>query len=135
MDFPDALSVAAHAAKTGMPILLTESDKLPTKTAEALESLGVTETIVVGGKTVVGDNVVKQLPNPTVLAGEDRYVTNIKIANHFGVTSKHQYVATGQNYADALTGAVLAAKNDSAVILVHARIPEGVATYISDERC
>ncbi|MBO1915127.1 cell wall-binding repeat-containing protein, partial [Microvirga sp. 3-52] len=40
--------------------------------------------------------------------------------------------ATGQNYADALTGAVLAAKNDSAVLLVHARIPDVVTTYISD---
>ena len=133
MDFPDALSVAAHAAKAGLPILLTQVDKLPAKTSEALESLGVTETIVVGGKTVVSDKVVKQLPKPKTLAGDDRYETNIAIANHFGVTSKHMYIATGQNYADALTGAVLAAKNDSAVILVHARIPEGVATYITDK--
>ena len=127
MDFPDALSVAAHAAKAGLPILLTQSDKLPEKTSAALESLGVTETIVVGGKTVVSDKVVKQLPKPKTLAGADRYETNIAIANHFGVTSKHMYVATGRTFADALTGAVLAAKNDSAVILVHARVPEGVA--------
>ena len=133
MDFPDALSVAAHAAKAGIPILLTQVDKLPAKTSDALEALGVTETIVVGGKTVVSEAVVKQLPNPTTLSGADRYETNIEIANHFGVTSKHVYIATGQNYADALTGAVLAAKNDSAVLLVHARIPEVVTTYITDQ--
>ena len=52
--------------------------------------------------------------------------------NHFDVTSKHLYIATGQNYADALTGAVLAAKNDSAVLLVHARVPEVVSTYLTD---
>ncbi|MBO1909966.1 cell wall-binding repeat-containing protein, partial [Microvirga sp. 3-52] len=133
MDFPDALSVAAHAAKSGMPILLTQADKLPVKTVEALERLGATKTIVVGGKTVVSEKVVKQLPKPTTLSGADRYETNIAVAEHFGVTSKHMYVATGQNYADALTGAVLAAKNDSAVLLVHARIPDVVTTYISDQ--
>ena len=79
------------------------------------------------------EKVVKQLPKPTTLAGFDRYETNIAIANHFGVTSKHLYIATGQNYADALTGAVLAAKNDSAVLLVHARIPEVVTTYITKQ--
>ena len=97
MDFPDALSVATHAAKAGLPILLTKSDKLPAKTSEALETLGATETIVVGGETVVSDKVVKQLPNPTTLAGADRYETNIAVAEHFGVTGKHIYIATGRN--------------------------------------
>ena len=100
---------------------------------EALKALGVTETIVVGGKTVVSEAVVKQLPNPTTLSGADRYETNIAIANHFGVTSKHLYIATGRAYADALTGAVLAAKNDSAVLLVSNKVPEGVATFITEK--
>ncbi|MBO1914086.1 cell wall-binding repeat-containing protein, partial [Microvirga sp. 3-52] len=85
-----------------------------------------------GGKTVVSEKVVNQLPNPTTLAGDDRYKTNSAIAEHFGVTSKHLYIATGQNYADALTGAVLAAKNDSAVLLVHTRVPEVVTEYITE---
>jgi len=52
---------------------------------------------------------------------------------HFNVTSKHLYVATGQNYADALTGAVLAAKNDSAVLLVHTKVPDATENYITDQ--
>ena len=133
LDFPDALSVATHAAKQGLPILLTETNKLPQETANAIEALGATKSVVVGGTTVVTDKVAKQLPKATRLAGKDRYETNVKVANHFGVESKHVYVATGKTYADALTGAVLAAKNDSAVLLVHDRVPEVVKTYIAEQ--
>ncbi len=132
MDFPDALSVAAHAAKEGLPILLTEKNKLSLETKVAIESLKATQTILVGGTTVVSANVEKQLPNTTRLAGKDRYETNVKVAEHFGVQSKHAYVATGKSYADALTGAVLAAKNDGTVLLVHDKVPEEITTYITN---
>ncbi len=134
MDFPDALSVATHAAKKGLPILLTESNKLPKETSDAIKALKASKSIVVGGKVVVTDKVVKELPNATRIAGADRFETNIEVANHFGVESKHVYVATGMTYADALTGAVLAAKNDSTVVLVHARVPEVVKSYMTDQK-
>lgn len=133
MDFPDALSVASHAAKDGLPILLTETNKLSLETKAAITSLKAKQTIVVGGTTVISAKVAKELPKTTRLAGADRYDTNIAIAQHFDVNSKHLYVATGKNYADALTGAVLAAKNDSAVLLVHVRVPEIVTTYMTDQ--
>ena len=39
MDFPDALSVASHAAQAGTPILLTTTDKIPAETQDALDAL------------------------------------------------------------------------------------------------
>src|SRR5699024_2914554 len=132
MDFPDALSVASHAAKEGMPILLTMADRLPVATGEALDDLGATDSIVVGEELVVGDEVVSQLPDPVRLGGDDRYETNIALAEHFGVDSNHLYVATGHLYADALTGAVLAAQNDSAIVLVHHAVPASVENYINN---
>ena len=133
MDFPDALSVASHAAKEGLPILLTQTNKIPKETLDAVKVLEATESLVVGGNTVVSAEVAKQLPKATRLAGADRYETNIEIAKHFGVQGKRVYVATGKTYADALTGAVLAAKNESAVLLVHDRVPEVVTTYVSNQ--
>ncbi|RDW20783.1 hypothetical protein CWR45_06040 [Oceanobacillus chungangensis] len=53
MDFPDALSVASHAAKNGMPILLTQANKLPDATKTKIKQLGAKETIVVGGEVAV----------------------------------------------------------------------------------
>ena len=42
------------------------------------------------------------------------------------------YVATGKDYADALTGAALAAKNKSGILLVHDRVPDVTSAYIQD---
>ncbi|WP_210470074.1 S8 family serine peptidase [Sporosarcina sp. 6E9] len=131
LDFPDALSVASHAAKVGTPILLTQKNSVPVETAIAIGKLGVKETVVVGGKAVVSDTVTKKLPNVNRLGGYDRYETNTLIAEYYNVDNKHLYVATGTAYADALTGAVLAANTDSAVLLVHAIVPEYTSSYIT----
>lgn len=129
-DFPDAMSVAAHAAKEGLPILLTQAKKLSAGTKQAIQDLNVKQTILVGGEKVVAPNVAKQLPNTKRLEGSDRYGTNIEVAKHFGVKSKSLYVATGMEFADALTSAVLAAKKDSAIILVHRKVPALTADYL-----
>ncbi|WP_425453868.1 S8 family serine peptidase [Oceanobacillus arenosus] len=134
MDFPDALSVASHAAKNGLPILLTQSNKLPDATKAKIKQLGAKETIVVGGEVAVSKNVEKQLPKTTRLSGHSRYDTNIAISEYFGVASKHLYVATGKNYADALTGAVLAAKDDSTILLVHNQVPATLSNYIKKQK-
>ncbi|MBO1911277.1 cell wall-binding repeat-containing protein, partial [Microvirga sp. 3-52] len=76
MDFPDALSVASHAAEAGTPILLTLKDTLPAATTEALEKLGATNTVVVGGTAVVSATVANALPSMNRLGGLDRYETN-----------------------------------------------------------
>ena len=133
LNFPDALSVASHAAQAGTPILLTLKDSVPAETADALESLGTTSTVVVGGTAVVSDAVAGELPSANRLGGLDRYETNTLIANHYGVDNDHLYVATGRDYADALTGAVLAANTNSAVLLVHAIVPDYVSSYISEQ--
>ncbi|MCF3942678.1 cell wall-binding repeat-containing protein [Oceanobacillus alkalisoli] len=134
MDFPDALSVASYAAKEGLPILLTLDDRVAKATESAVQSLGVKETLVVGGESVVSKKVAQALPKAERLSGKDRYETNIAIAKHFGVDSKHIYVATGQNYADALTGGVLAAKENSAILLVHHSVPASVTAYMNKQK-
>ncbi len=131
MDFPDALSVASHAAQAGTPILLTLKGSVPAETQEALESLGTTKTVVVGGTSVVSDAVASELPSANRLGGIDRYETNTLIAEYYNVDNDHLYVATGKDYADALTGAVLAANTNSGVLLVHAIVPEFTSSYIT----
>src|SRR5699024_1035543 len=48
MDFPDALSIAPYAAKQGIPILLTMSEKLPDATQTALKQMKTDKTFVIG---------------------------------------------------------------------------------------
>ncbi|PAV31297.1 hypothetical protein CIL05_01195 [Virgibacillus profundi] len=139
LNFPDALTVASFAAQEGTPILLTRDSELPEATQTALNELGTTNTVVVGGKAVVSDDVLNELPAAERLSGDNRYETNIAIAEHFGVENSNLYVATGTEYADALTGSVLAAKNNSAILLVgnlvkeDGIIPNVVSNYITEQ--
>ncbi|WP_456093736.1 S8 family serine peptidase [Ornithinibacillus halophilus] len=131
-DFPDAMSVAAHAANEGMPILLTRPNELPAATSTAIENLGTTDTLIVGGYDVVTDEVASALPGVDRVRGEDRYATNLAINDYFGLESRHVFVATGKEFADALTGAVLAAKHNSSILLVDDQVSDGLSDFITE---
>lgn len=134
LNFPDTLSIASYAAKSGIPILLTTTNSLSKATKDAIDQLGIKSTIVVGGKSAVSDNVKNSLPNATRISGANRFETNIEIAKVFGGNQKFIYLATGMDFADALTGAVLAAKDDTGVLLVSRNLPNIVKDYILEEK-
>ncbi|MCA1065255.1 cell wall-binding repeat-containing protein [Rossellomorea sp. AcN35-11] len=132
-NFPDALSIAPYAASNGIPILLSPKDALADETKEALKT--VTDTMIVGGKSVISDQVEKQLSqtNPVRISGTNRYETSVHIAEYLEMPGDIITVATGQNFADALTGSVLAAKYYEPIILVEKNsVPQPVRNYISE---
>ncbi|WP_226654781.1 Ig-like domain-containing protein [Guptibacillus hwajinpoensis] len=124
-NFADALAIAPFAARNGIPIVLTGTNKLPSETKATLKK----QTIVVGGTAVVSDKVMNQLPDPIRLSGSNRYDTNKAIVEHFDHDTSRAYVATGKNYADALTGSILAAKKNAPILLVE---PDNVPDPIMD---
>ena len=130
--FADALSIASIAAQEGIPVLLSLSDRLPEATNAELEKLGVTETIIVGGENVISEDVASELPGAERIRGKDRYETNIALLEAFNVNPENVYVASGKDYADALTSGVLAAKEGAALTLVHDRIPASLAPYLEE---
>lgn len=123
LNFPDVLSVSSYAARKGIPILLTRTDRLPEETKAALTN--TTSTYVIGSAGAVSEEVYKTLPNPTRLGGKDRYETGYIVATTLSLGTKKAYIATGMNFPDALAGSVLAAKNDAPILLVRPeKIPE-----------
>ena len=112
-EFPDALSVAPYAARNGYPILLTETDSVPEATSFALQD--VDNIYVVGGAGVISESLFK---DGVRLAGDTRYDTAAAIYNEFQEPASHAVVATGQDFADALTGSVFAAVNELPLLLV-----------------
>ncbi|WP_216647492.1 carboxypeptidase regulatory-like domain-containing protein [Bacillus sp. THAF10] len=131
-NFPDALSVASYAAMQGLPILLTKPDELPSSTNKALKALGVTNSMVIGGTAVVNEKVMDKIPGSIRVSGKDRYETNIAVAKAFNMVSQNMYVATGRNFADALTGSVLAAKNNSGILLVGNNVSTALSQYLKE---
>ncbi len=113
-NFPDALSIASYAANMGYPILLTDDQMLPDSTKLALSDID--ETIVVGGEKVVSKVVMKKLPSATRYAGDNRYETAAVVATELHPSYKVM-LANGNGFADALTGSVLAAKENAVILL------------------
>ncbi|GEM_PF-3504508 len=120
-NFPDALAAASYAAIQERPILLTGSSTLSLITKGAIESMGIEDTFVVGGTSVISDGVLTELAQygtAVRIAGSNRYSTAVEIAKYFDLSVDHYYIATGLNFPDAITGAVLAAKSGTGVLLV-----------------
>jgi len=121
-NFPDALAIGPVAARGGMPILFTRPGTLHATTKEAIQRWGIKKVIIVGGNAAVSKDIEEELKGMGLsverISGSDRYVTAIEIAKRFDVgESSGVMMATGLNFADALTGSVLAAKKGMPIIL------------------
>lgn len=115
-NFPDALAVGPYSAAKGYPILLSMIYSIPSATSDALEQFE--NTIVVGGTNAISSTVFKFLPNPVRISGTTRYHTAAEVIRQLDMSSEIAFVATGQGFADALTGSALAAKMNAPIILV-----------------
>ncbi|WP_430790399.1 cell wall-binding repeat-containing protein [Virgibacillus flavescens] len=132
LDFPDALSVASYSAMKGLPILLVNDRGVPAATKKALYDLGVTKSLIVGGESAVTKEVENNVPNAFRVAGDNRYDTAVEVAKHFDAESNHYYVATGLEFADALSSAALAAKQGTGILLVGKNVPASVNEFVTD---
>ncbi|MGG3467847.1 cell wall-binding repeat-containing protein [Neobacillus pocheonensis] len=119
LKFPDALAIAPYAAMNGYPILLSQDNSLPAKTQEAIQKLGFSKTIIVGGEGSVSANVASKLPNPLRIGGADRFEVSSNIVKQLNMNTSKAFLATGMTFADALTGSVLAAKQNAPLLLMH----------------
>ncbi|PKZ41856.1 hypothetical protein CYJ76_05215 [Kytococcus schroeteri] len=133
--FADALS-GAPAAANGVaprslpaqdgqdaPVLLTRTDRIPADTLKAIEDLGASKVVILGGEAAVSAKVAGELEAEGLdvarVAGTDRYETSANVATMFGNNVDTLYVASGEDraFADALTGGALAGAQDAPVLL------------------
>ncbi|MCT8140230.1 S8 family serine peptidase [Anaerobacillus sp. CMMVII] len=131
-DYADALAIAPYAAAKGMPILLTDKEKLPKATADALAALNVETTYALGGHLVMSDEVFNALPGGERFAGKTRFDTALMVVEKFNQGAEHFYVATTNDFTDALAGAALAAKKDTGIFLVGNSVRANLKTYIAE---
>lgn len=131
-DYADALSIAPIAAEKQMPIILVPKDKITNTIQNYINSRNITKTYVVGDQSVISDNVVNKFNNPERILGQDKYARNIAVLNRFADSfqTNNLCLATGENFADALTGAVYAAKNNGAVALVKEDLPMSTTDFL-----
>lgn len=136
-NFPDALSIAAVASKLGIPILLSNKDSLSQDAEQFIESNNIKQTYIVGGQGVLSSSIDKSLHSPVRLSGSDRYETNLAILKQFykDLNFDSIYLASGggaegNEFADALSGAALACKTSSPILLTDKSIDKDLNEFI-----
>ncbi len=123
LNFPDALAGGVLANAASGPILLTGTDTLPEATRAALARLGPGRIVVLGGPSAVSDGVTEALAELTDgdverVSGSDRYATARAISEAaFPAGTDRLFLATGQNFPDALSSVPGAIESGAAVVL------------------
>lgn len=123
-EFPDALAGGPIAGLGGAPILLVYPQELPEATTQELRRLRPGRIAVLGGARAISEAVVDGLRPLTEgevvrLAGGNRFATAATIAlDRFPEPVDTVFVATGQVFADALSGGPAAALVESPILLV-----------------
>jgi putative cell wall-binding protein len=124
-NFPDALAGGPAARKGGGPILLVEKYAVPDVTSAELARLKPARIVVLGGQSVVDARVLTALDAHTTgtvtrVAGADRYATAAGISRATFASASTVYVATGEDYPDALAAGAVAAGRGAPLLLVRA---------------
>lgn len=119
LSFPDSLSIAPVALKDNYSLVLTDGKNLTNKVKSILNDAD--EVVIVGGTNSVSSNIGDSLRKSGVkvsrIFGDNRYETSIKIANTYYRDADFVLTASGENYADALTGTILANRLSAPVLL------------------
>ncbi|MCT8978331.1 cell wall-binding repeat-containing protein [Clostridium sp. CX1] len=121
-DYADALSIGAIAAMKEAPIILVSKDKLPKCSKEYIYENydNINKSYIIGGTAAVGKDIELELKNSERIGGLDRYETNREVLKGFAteLDYKKVYLARGDQFSDALTSSVMAAKEKAAVVLM-----------------
>ena len=134
----DALAVGPASAKTGYPVLLTESTRLSENTKKAMADLGVERVTIIGGKLAITERVQVELEKMRInvdrIEGSNRYETAVTIANKYFANSTEVVVAYGLKNNDVF--GYLGAMNNAPILLTPTnKLPESTKKYIEMNTC
>jgi len=134
VNFPDALAGSAASGGDG-PILLVTKNAIPGATLAELRRLKPKKIIVLGGTGVVSaavESTLRKEAATTRQSGADRYSTAAAIsAKHFDPGAAVAFVATGEDFPDALTGGPAAAALGGPILLTQkAKLPSATISEL-----
>ena len=135
--FPDALSVGTFASRDGYPILLVKKDMVPDQVERAIKDLEIKKTYIAGGTNTISKMTEAKLPSVVErMAGRDRYETSVAIAKSKFKDSRDAFIASGEEFADALVISPVSGKYNRPTLLASRNKNTNalVKKYISDTR-
>ncbi|GAA2226681.1 hypothetical protein GCM10009851_08330 [Herbiconiux moechotypicola] len=120
--YADALSASAAAGAAKGPVLLVDTNSVPEAVRKELARLKPASLVIVGGRNSVSEATAKDLgtvATVTRIAGADRFESASAISKlAFPAGSASVYVASGENFPDALSGSAAAIRRGAPILLV-----------------
>lgn len=120
--FPDALSAAPAVAKQQGGMLLASKSGLSSEQMDFLKQNRPSKAYIIGGYGALSANIDKQLSSlgssVKRVKGANRYDTSLAIFDKFFDKAPVVFMASGQDYPDALTASAVAGKEGAPVVLV-----------------
>ncbi len=137
----DALSATPFAKAKDAPILLTQSNKLDSRTKAELKRLGVKNVYLIGGSIALSSEIEKQLNAENInferISGNSRYDTSLKLAEKLDrekSISKIVVVNGEKGLADAVSVGAIAAQENMPIILSDSENGTEVADNFIDSK-
>ncbi|GLK18026.1 cell wall-binding repeat-containing protein [Herbiconiux flava] len=131
--YPDALSASSAAGGRSGPILLVTGSTIPSETDAALRRLNAQRIVIVGGERAVSASVETALrgygaAEVTRMGGSDRFAVSAEVSRRtFAPYRSVVYVASGENFPDALSATATTDALESPVLLTRRTgLPEPV---------
>ena len=135
-NFPDALTAGALASQKNAGILLSRQSTLPLPVKNYLAPFS--DPALIGGEAALSSTVEKDLisigKTPTRISGSNRYETAVSLAET-APSSEMLFIASGENYPDALAASSLASQYKAPILLSPMKnLPASAAEYIKKHR-
>ncbi len=122
----DALAVGPVSGSRRIPIFLTKTETLPKNTKDALKEFGVKKVTIIGGDAVISKSIENEIRvmGLTVerVPGKNRIETALNIANRYISNPRGVVIANGWEFADAVVGGYLAARENAPILLTKNKI-------------
>ncbi|PPH26371.1 hypothetical protein C5C31_00785 [Rathayibacter rathayi] len=134
--FPDALGASAAAGSVDAPVILVNGGlgSADSTTRAIVSGLKVQNLTIAGSALSVSDGIKSSLSGPTItrIGGVDRYDTSEQLNRAAFSSAKTVFLATGENFPDALAGATAAGYSTSPLFAVPPTcVPRAVLTDIA----
>lgn len=132
-NYADALSASAFAASKESGILLTPGNHLYPKITDYLKTMD-NRPILIGGESALSQRIEESLQDigqkSVRIAGSNRYETAVNVAKNYKNPDKI-YIASGENFPDALSASSLAKKDKAPILLTTKNtLPRSLAAYL-----
>lgn len=129
-NFPDALAAAPLAGALKAPIVLTSGNVLSPQAEQQITRLKASKAVIIGGVNTISRATVSRIHGlvgsvPIRISGETQYETSLQIylqgKARLGVqwSSAESIIATGENFADALSVSAYAYAEKAPIFLAN----------------